>query len=191
MESIFDFCEPNHVKPSVLYLHFYHHKIYLITDMQIHSDSLEQTLALGAAIGGALRGGEVLELVSDVGGGKTAFTKGLGVGLGVGEVVQSPTFTISRIYRCDRGLELHHFDFYRLVDAGVMSAELFESLQQPNAITVVEWGEIVNNVLPAERVRVNIAATGENSRVYNFTTGPKFDYILGALQTFDETRKQA
>src|ERR1700738_2881383 len=78
------------------------------------------TQALAKTIGAAVKGGDVFAFKSDIGGGKTTFVKGLAVGMGVTDVVQSPTFTISQIHQAKRGLELHHFDFYRLNDAGVM-----------------------------------------------------------------------
>ncbi len=82
------------------------------------TNSPEATQSLAQSLGKFMRGGEIIDLVSDVGGGKTTFTKGLARGLLVEEVVQSPTFTISRLYHARDGLELHHFDFYRLPEAG-------------------------------------------------------------------------
>ena len=159
--------------------------------VKIISNQLEDTLALGATIGGVLRGSEVIELSSDLGGGKTAFVKGLARGLGAKDVVQSPTFTISRIYGCDRGLELHHFDFYRLTDPGVMSAELHESIQQPNTVVAIEWSDIVHDILPDERVHIIITNTGEDSRLYDISIPKKFDYILDAVNTYQENRDKA
>ena len=83
--------------------------------MIIHS--LEEMLTLGQRIAAQTTGGEVIELLGDVGAGKTAFTKGFAKALGVLEPVQSPTFTISREYATDRGLRIVHYDFYRLDDA--------------------------------------------------------------------------
>ncbi len=119
---------------------------------------------LGARIGALLRGGEVIELVGDVGAGKTTFTKGLARGLGIDEDVQSPTFTISRVYEARDELVLAHYDFYRLVDAGIMSAELYESVHDPHTITVIEWGGVVAGVLPKDHLTIEISATSENGR---------------------------
>ncbi|TXG78018.1 tRNA (adenosine(37)-N6)-threonylcarbamoyltransferase complex ATPase subunit type 1 TsaE [Patescibacteria group bacterium] len=115
--------------------------------------------ALGERIGQTLRGGEVIELVGDVGAGKTTLVKGIGVGLGVGDDIQSPSFTISRIYDGRDGLQLHHYDFYRLSDAGVMSFELAESVGSGNGVTVVEWADTVRGILPADCVRISIQYT--------------------------------
>jgi tRNA threonylcarbamoyladenosine biosynthesis protein TsaE len=130
----------------------------------LHSDNLETTLAIGQAIGKTLSGGETIELDSDLGGGKTALTKGIAAGMGNRDTVQSPTFTISRIYQCDGGLELHHFDFYRLEDPGIMAAELAESVSDDRAVVVVEWSGIVADILPVGRITIRITATGETTR---------------------------
>lgn len=124
----------------------------------------EDTKALASKVGHALRGGEVIELLSDLGGGKTTFVKGLARGVGVESVVQSPTFAISQIYKANNGLELHHFDFYRLTEPGIMAAELAESLAQTNAVTVVEWGEMVHDILPKDRITVSLSVPGNDEK---------------------------
>ena len=118
---------------------------------------------LGGKIAKLLKGGEVLELIGDVGAGKTTFTKGLAQGLGVAETVQSPTFTISRIYD-GKNFTLTHYDFYRLNDAGIMSLELASVLEEPENITVVEWAESVVEILPENRIRLEILSQNETSR---------------------------
>lgn len=110
----------------------------------------------GSKIAQNLRGGDVIEMVGDVGAGKTTLTKGIAKGLGVGESVQSPTFTISREYGADRGLRLVHYDFYRLREAGVMADELAEAIHDPTAVVIVEWAEAVDSVLPKDRLTLQI-----------------------------------
>lgn len=118
----------------------------------------------GRTIGAALRGGEVLELIGDVGTGKTTLTKGLAEGLAISEPVQSPTFTISRVYAARDGLHLHHYDFYRLGEAGIMAEDVNEVMHDPAAVTVIEWSGAVSDVLPADRLQISIQATDENER---------------------------
>lgn len=120
----------------------------------------------GAKVASRLRGGEVIELVGDVGAGKTTFTKGLASGLGVTEPVQSPTFTISREYDTVGGLHLVHYDFYRLGEAGIMADELAESMAGSKNVTVVEWAETVAAVLPEDRLtlRIDLVADNEGAR---------------------------
>jgi tRNA threonylcarbamoyladenosine biosynthesis protein TsaE len=119
---------------------------------------------LGEKLGLLLRGGEIIELVGDVGAGKTTLTKGIARGLHVDEDIQSPSFTISRVYEARDGLTLAHYDFYRLHDAGVMADELHETLHTPTAITIIEWADIVLGVLPTERLSIHISPTSEESR---------------------------
>lgn len=131
--------------------------------------SLDEMLAFGERVARGLRGGEVVELVGDVGAGKTTFTKGLARGLGVRDAVQSPTFTISREYEGERGLHLVHYDFYRLDDAGIMADELAESIANEHGVTVVEWAETVASVLPSDRVTLEIALVADDEAAREVT----------------------
>lgn len=118
---------------------------------------------LGEEIGRMFKGGEVLELIGDVGAGKTTFTKGLAKGLGVAETVQSPSFTISRVYEAG-DLTLSHYDFYRLNDAGIMAMEIASAIEDRHNITVVEWAESVAEILPEDRIKIRILPQGETTR---------------------------
>lgn len=122
--------------------------------MQIHTD--DDMRALGRRIAGHLEGGMCLELIGDVGAGKTTLVQGIGEGLEADDVIQSPSFTISREYNCRDGIRLIHYDFYRLNDAGVMAFELAESLTDTQAITVVEWASTIDAVLPKDVVKIVI-----------------------------------
>lgn len=123
--------------------------------------------SFGARLGACLRGGDVIELVGDVGAGKTTLTKGIATGLGVTEDVQSPSFTISRVYdgRAGGEIRLAHYDFYRLQDAGIMADELFEATRDPDTITVIEWADIVTGVLPDDRLTLTLTSPTEASRI--------------------------
>ena len=138
---------------------------------------------LAQKIGSALRGGEVIELIGDVGAGKTTLTKGVAEGLAITEPVQSPTFTISRVYEARDGLELRHYDFYRLGEAGIMTDELAEVFESSRTIVVVEWGGVVEGVLPADRLQLTITPTGETSRTVTVQAlGPESEKVLEALR---------
>ena len=142
------------------------------------TNSLDATLALGEQFGRVLKGGEVIELRSDIGGGKTSFVKGIAKGMAIDAVVQSPTFTISREYTAPSGLQLHHYDFYRLSDPGILSAELTESVQDEQVITVVEWADVVESVLPQGKIEIVIRATGDESREFTFKVDTGHAYAL-------------
>ena len=132
--------------------------------MHIAVDSEDSMKNFGAKLGQLLGGGEVLELVGDIGAGKTTFTKGLARGLGITDTVQSPTFTISRVYEARNNLEMRHYDFYRLDEAGIMADELADASSEDSTVTVIEWAGIVDSVLSDDRVRIVFEPTGENSR---------------------------
>jgi tRNA threonylcarbamoyladenosine biosynthesis protein TsaE len=144
---------------------------------QTESTSLEATGKLAANLGSKLRGGEVIELVSDLGGGKTTFVRSLAKGMGSDDNVSSPTFTLSNEYQAGK-LTLHHFDFYRLSEPGIMRDELAEILAEPQAVTVIEWAGIVEDVLPLERLTIRIKATGENSREFSFEYPESLGYLI-------------
>lgn len=148
--------------------------------------TVQETQALARTLGQVLRGGEVLAFTSDLGGGKTTFVKGLAVGMGVTGVVQSPTFTLSQIHQ-GTSLELHHYDFYRLTDPGVMAATLAESLEQPDTVVAVEWGDIVHDVLPKDCIAITINSMPEGeSRSITIAVPPKFGYISETLKNLQQ-----
>jgi tRNA threonylcarbamoyladenosine biosynthesis protein TsaE len=125
----------------------------------------------GESIGLLLQGGEFIELVGDVGSGKTTLAKGIAVGLGVRENVQSPSFTINRVYGCRDGIALNHYDFYRLNDAGIMANELQESVVEDKTVVIVEWAGVVGGVLPVDRLSINITSPTETSRQLILSSG--------------------
>ena len=150
--------------------------------MQIEVKSAEAMQALGQKIGHACRGGEVIELVGDIGAGKTTLVKGLAAALGVADDVQSPTFTISRVYEAPSGIMLAHYDFYRLHEAGVMQVELAEAMADPQTTTVIEWAAVVQDVLPSDCLSVTIAVQADDSRTLSLAAGgEKSRYVLESL----------
>ena len=132
--------------------------------MIIEVTNEQEMKSFGARLGRLLRGGEVIELVGDVGAGKTTFTKGLAKGLDITEDVQSPSFTINRVYSARDGLTLAHYDFYRLQEAGIMGDELKETILNQKTITVIEWGGIVEGALPIDRLTLSIVSPSEMVR---------------------------
>ena len=155
--------------------------------------SEEEMLAFARDFAKNLEVPSVIELIGDVGAGKTTFTRGLAEGLGVTEPVTSPSFTISKRYTFSRPAvppsptrpitspDIHsaspsssaptprpctliHYDFYRLPDPGLMSEDLEESLADENAITVVEWANSVSSLLPENRIALKISLNPDASR---------------------------
>ena len=122
-----------------------------------------ELINFGREIGQNLHVPAVIELVGDVGTGKTTFTKGLAEGLGIKDPITSPSFTISKSYAFDAGF-LNHYDFYRLPDPGLMQEDLSESINDKNTVTVVEWAESVKDILPKNRRTFNITLNEDGSR---------------------------
>ena len=121
------------------------------------TSSLEETIHLGRRLGASLLGGEVLALVGDLGSGKTALTRGIAMGAGLLDhrLVSSPTYVLEQIYSAR--LEVHHYDVYRLSSPREFVALGFEEHLGKSAVLVVEWADKVLEVLPAERLVVEIA----------------------------------
>ena len=131
-------------------------------------DSEQEMLDFGKDFAKNLKFPAVIELVGDVGAGKTTFTRGLAEGLGVKSQITSPSFTISKSYALPNNKKLIHYDFYRLTDPGLMSEELDESINDQDAITVIEWGESVAGILPENRIIVKIKYTENGNRIISF-----------------------
>ena len=107
----------------------------------------------------------IIELVGDVGAGKTTFVRGLAEGLGIKEPITSPSFTISKSYALPGGGRLIHYDFYRLPEPGIMVDDLVENLNNNDNIIVIEWGESIKEVLPEKHIKIEIYYTEEGRTV--------------------------
>jgi tRNA threonylcarbamoyladenosine biosynthesis protein TsaE len=130
---------------------------------QTLSTGSAETERLGEILGSYLKPPGVVELLSDLGGGKTTFVKGLARGVGSKDTVTSPTFTLNQIYRAKDGVQIAHHDFYRLSEAGIMANELAESLNDDKTVTVVEWGGVVEDVLPKDRLTIEFKPVASNT----------------------------
>lgn len=107
----------------------------------------------------------VIELIGDVGAGKTTFVRGLAKGLGIKSPITSPSFTISKSYALPNNKgHLIHYDFYRLSDPGLMIEDLTENLQNPSNIIVIEWGKSIVDFLPDDRITIRINYSENNTR---------------------------
>lgn len=145
--------------------------------------SAQEMQDFGQQIGGFLKGGELIELIGDVGAGKTTFVRGLASGMAITETVQSPSFTINRMYDAPAGLRLAHYDFYRLDEPGIMADELNEVLDDPRSVVVIEWAQAVKDFLPADRLVVTITSPSETERdVAVRVSGERSTELLGQVQ---------
>jgi tRNA threonylcarbamoyladenosine biosynthesis protein TsaE len=126
--------------------------------------SEQEMLEFGKSFKDQLSGAHVIELIGDVGAGKTTFVRGLAEGLGIKEPVTSPSFTISKSYAIPNGKTLVHYDFYRLPDPGLMAEDLEENLTDPNSIVIVEWADSVSNLLPKDHIKIEIKYNDDGTR---------------------------
>jgi tRNA threonylcarbamoyladenosine biosynthesis protein TsaE len=129
----------------------------------VESHSATETVEIGRRLAGQLKAGDVLALHGELGSGKTCLVKGIALGLGVKQDVTSPTYTLIHEYHGGR-LPLCHVDLYRLDSARQALAIGIEDCLQPDGVTVIEWAEKIEALLPANTLHVRLTATGESSR---------------------------
>jgi tRNA threonylcarbamoyladenosine biosynthesis protein TsaE len=138
--------------------------------LTLRSDSAARTRKLGEALGELLQPGDILLLTGDLGAGKTTLTQGIGAGMGVRSVINSPTFTLLKEH--DGRLPLHHFDLYRLDSPNEIYTLGFDEYFQSGGVSIVEWAERGEPQEPGElppwpenALRIQITATGPRSRL--------------------------
>lgn len=133
--------------------------------LALRLDSIEDTRSFGSLVGACCEGGEVILLEGALGAGKTCFTQGLAVGLGVPEQdpVTSPTYVLHVQY--EGRLTLNHLDAYRLENAPDAAALGFdEFFGHPEEVAAVEWPDRLASILPEDRLRIRIDIEGGESR---------------------------
>lgn len=145
--------------------------------IEIHS--LAQTRSLGLALASKLKPGMMITLSGDLGAGKTTFTKALGEGLGVKKTINSPTFTILKIYQGK--MPMYHIDAYRL--EGITQDLGFEEYFEYDGICVIEWPHYIEDQLPNERLDITIQhMESDEGRIFSFLAkGEVYEEIVEAL----------
>ena len=119
------------------------------------SSSPDETYFLGRMLGERCVQGEVYTLTGNLGVGKTLFTQGFAVGLDITETVSSPTFTILQMYDTGR-LPFYHFDVYRIGDVEEMEEVGWEDCIYGGGVCIVEWAELIQEILPSKRFQILI-----------------------------------
>lgn len=123
--------------------------------MIIETRSPQETYQLGVKLGSRAKKGQVYTLVGDLGVGKTVFTQGIAHGLEIMEPISSPTFTIVQVY--DEGrLPFYHFDVYRIGDITEMDEIGFEDYVYGEGVSLIEWANLIEEILPESRVEITI-----------------------------------
>ncbi len=130
------------------------------------STSVEMTEALGEAMGRVSVSGDILTLDGDLGAGKTAFTRGFSRGMGLRSRVTSPTFTIVNEYSDKDGVpKLFHFDTYRLGNSDDFYDAGLDEYFSRGGVCVIEWGKVIEDALPSDRIRMKIAGNGDEREI--------------------------
>ncbi len=119
------------------------------------SYSYDDTVSFASSFAKDIKAGAVICLRGDLGAGKTAFVQGFAKGLGICEYITSPTFTIVNVYQSGR-VPLYHFDVYRIADSGEMYEIGYEEYVYGDGISIIEWPQLIEDILPFERYEVNI-----------------------------------
>ena len=132
-----------------------------------------QTIALGEKIGKLLRGGEVIAYSGGLGVGKTTITRGISVGMGLGDEVTSPTFALVNEYAGSER-SLCHFDMYRINGGLDLETTGFYDYLDGNNVLAVEWSENIEDELPQDCIRINIERVDDNTRIITLDGDDRF-----------------
>ena len=137
--------------------------------MVIETHDPEETFEVGRTIGMIANPGQIYTLTGDLGVGKTVFTQGVAAGLGITEPVNSPTFTIIQEYE-DGRLPFYHFDVYRIGDLEEMEEIGYDDYFFGQGICLIEWAELIEEILPEKRIEVTIEKDLEKGFEYRKIT---------------------
>nr|MBQ3462299.1 tRNA (adenosine(37)-N6)-threonylcarbamoyltransferase complex ATPase subunit type 1 TsaE [Clostridia bacterium] len=132
--------------------------------MKYISNSYDETLTIASEFAKTLGEGDVLCMYGDLGAGKTAFVQGLAKGLDIDEPITSPTFTIVNEY--EGTLPLYHFDVYRIADSDEMYEVGFDEYVYGEGVSVIEWCELIEDILPEKRYNITITKNYEKGDNY-------------------------
>ena len=143
-----------------------------------YSQNENQLMALGQRIGQKLQAQDVLVLTGDLGSGKTTLTKGIAKGLGIKQMIKSPTYTIVREY--EGRLPLYHLDVYRIGD-DPDSIDLDDFLFG-DGVTVIEWGELLDDSLLSDYLTVLLDKTEDGRQITLFPHGLRSQQLVAELE---------
>lgn len=129
----------------------------------------EDTFAIGERLGGTATPGQLITLTGDLGAGKTVLTQGIAMGLGIEETVNSPTFTIAQVYESGR-IPLYHLDVYRIGGISEMDEIGYEDYFYGGGLCIIEWAELIGELLPEKRTEIVIEKDLKNGFDYRKIT---------------------
>lgn len=141
--------------------------------MKFIADSPEETIAVAEKLGQLIKAGDIIAYRGGLGAGKTTFTRGIAIGMGLGDVVISPTFALVNEYRGEN-ITLYHFDMYRInSEEGLESTGFYDYPFEENA-AVIEWSENIDEFLPKNTIYITLRRLDETKREIIIEDGERF-----------------
>lgn len=155
--------------------------------LRINVDNIKETEKIGYMLGKLLTGGEIICMIGDLGAGKTTMTQSIAKGLDVEDYVTSPTFTIINEYsgRCP----LYHFDVYRINDVDEMYDLGYEEYFYSNGVSIIEWANIIEEILPTERLNIEISKK-DNNEGREIAINGRGNKYLNVIEKMEEELKK-
>lgn len=151
-----------------------------IPDMyEFQTNSPEETHALAVRLGRSLRKGTCVAFFGGLGAGKTTFTRGLAEGIGLPDLVSSPTFALVNEYHADGCMSVYHFDMYRVTNADALETTGFWDYPLEDAVFVIEWAENILDELPRPFVGITIEGSGDQPRRIRIEGDELLDHFIG------------
>lgn len=136
--------------------------------------SPEETIEFGIEIGKKLRGGDIVAYRGRMGAGKTTFTRGMAIGMGLDDEVTSPTFSLVNEYN-GKKLTLYHFDMYRIENGNDLETTGFYDYMGSDSVIAVEWSENIADILPKGTIYIDIINSDDNIREITVSGDSRFD----------------
>lgn len=141
--------------------------------IKIITNSPEETIKAAEKLGSLIKAGDMIAYKGGLGAGKTTFTRGIALGMGLSDCVSSPTFALVNDYR-GKGITLYHFDMYRIMnEEDLESTGFFDYPFEENA-AVIEWSENIEGSLPKNTIYITINTLGETEREIIIEDGGRF-----------------
>lgn len=142
--------------------------------IKVRTASSAETIEFAEKIGKKLKGGDIVAYKGGLGAGKTTFTRGLAVGLGLPDEVSSPTFALVNEYR-GQNITLYHFDMYRIMNEEALETTGFYDYMSDSSVIAVEWSENIDGCLPKGTIKITIEILGEEERLITVEGDDRFD----------------
>lgn len=149
--------------------------IKAVSDLSItiKTRSVSETIEAGKKIGSRLRGGDIVAYRGGLGAGKTTITRGIAMGIGLEDVAFSPTFAIVNEYLNPSGVDVYHFDMYRISSDELESIGFYDYLGE-DSIILIEWSENIEDALPKETITIEIERISDDERSITVSGGERF-----------------